>query len=141
MKKFVVGFAFDNTLSNVVMIRKNRPEWQKGSLNGVGGHIEDGEIAIEAMAREFREETGVYTALSAWIPVLSLYFDYAVVEFFACKNDLVFNEAKTNTDEEVVKVNLDITDDLMVENLPAVIELSRQRLSDKMGCPPVRFNR
>lgn len=34
--KYVVGFAFDLTLTMVALIRKNRPEWQMGLLNGIG---------------------------------------------------------------------------------------------------------
>jgi len=41
------------------LIEKNKPEWQKGFLNGVGGKIEPDESAEHAMQREFKEETGV----------------------------------------------------------------------------------
>lgn len=58
MKNYVVGFMFNNR-GCVALIRKNRPEWQAGMLNGVGGHIEPYETAIQAMRREFNEEAGV----------------------------------------------------------------------------------
>lgn len=57
-KRYVVGFYFTDT-KKVVLITKMKPEWQKGKMNGVGGHIEEGELPIDAMRREFREETGV----------------------------------------------------------------------------------
>lgn len=53
----VVGFAFDDKLLNVALIKKKKPEWQKGYLNGVGGKVKDGEGYHEAMTREFEEET------------------------------------------------------------------------------------
>ena len=56
---YVAGFVFDEADERVVLIRKNRPAWQAGKLNGVGGRIEDGESSRDAMRREFREETGV----------------------------------------------------------------------------------
>jgi len=53
--QYVAGFLFDETLENVVLIRKNRPKWQAGKLNGVGGHVEARETSIETMHREFKE--------------------------------------------------------------------------------------
>lgn len=55
-QEYVAGFLFDPTQEFVVLVRKNKPEWQKGLLNGVGGKIEVGESAHEAMQREFKEE-------------------------------------------------------------------------------------
>jgi 8-oxo-dGTP pyrophosphatase MutT (NUDIX family) len=43
---------------NVLLVRKNRPEWQKGRLNLVGGKIEPGETPEEAAVRELYEEAG-----------------------------------------------------------------------------------
>ncbi len=64
--EYVLGFAFNQSLSHVVLIRKLRPNWQAGRLNGVGGHTEDGESSDTAMAREFCEEVGVGTLPSDW---------------------------------------------------------------------------
>lgn len=58
-KRYVVGFMFNRTEDAVLLIRKTHPEWQAGKLNGVGGEIETGESAIEAMRREFVEEVGI----------------------------------------------------------------------------------
>jgi 8-oxo-dGTP diphosphatase len=54
---YVAGFLFSPDLRNIALIKKNRPAWQKGKLNGIGGHIEKGETPHEAMSREFCEET------------------------------------------------------------------------------------
>jgi 8-oxo-dGTP diphosphatase len=56
---YVVGFMFDPLYSEVVLIRKTKPAWQSGLLNGVGGKVEPGEDFATAMRREFYEETGV----------------------------------------------------------------------------------
>jgi 8-oxo-dGTP diphosphatase len=55
--EFAQGFLFDDR-GNVALIRKNRPAWQVGRLNGIGGQIELGETPLEAMRREFKEEAG-----------------------------------------------------------------------------------
>jgi hypothetical protein len=55
--RYVVGFVFSKDLSRVLLVLKNRPAWQDGKFNGIGGKIEGDETAFEAMNREFVEET------------------------------------------------------------------------------------
>ena len=64
--QYVVGFMIRPETEQVLFIQKNRPEFQKGKWNGIGGKIEAGERPIQAMVREFQEETGVETAVHAW---------------------------------------------------------------------------
>ena len=59
MREYVCGFLFSPDRTRVLLIRKRRPAWQAGRLNGVGGKVEPGEAAYEAMCREFREEAGL----------------------------------------------------------------------------------
>ena len=63
-RRYVLGFAFDPSLSRVILIRKVKPPWQAGRVNGIGGHIEEDELSCEAMGREFSEETGIEADLS-----------------------------------------------------------------------------
>lgn len=58
MTHYVLGFLFSSDLQHVILIRKSKPVWQHGLLNGVGGHVEAGEFPNRAMSREFYEETG-----------------------------------------------------------------------------------
>ena len=59
MTRYVAGFLFADLRTRVLLVRKARPNWQKGKLNGIGGHIEPGETPEQAMSREFAEETGI----------------------------------------------------------------------------------
>jgi 8-oxo-dGTP diphosphatase len=66
MTRYVAGLLFtpDESIqlrNRVALIRKKRPEWQAGKLNGIGGHIEEGEAPSQAMRREFKEEAGAET--------------------------------------------------------------------------------
>lgn len=70
VQEYVCGFLFDPERTRVLLIRKRRPAWQAGKLNGVGGKIEPGETAIDAMRREFTEETGL--RVSDWQHVVTL---------------------------------------------------------------------
>lgn len=64
--KYAAGFAFDTTLSLVTLVLKDRPAWQKGRFNAVGGHVIFGEDPLSAMVREFKEETGLTTEATDW---------------------------------------------------------------------------
>lgn len=65
-RAYVVGFMLNAKRDAVVLVRKNRPAWQAGRLNGVGGKVEPGETLPEAMAREFEEEAGYRTTPDSW---------------------------------------------------------------------------
>lgn len=137
MKRYVVGFMFDDDRQSVCMIVKNRPAWQAGLLNGVGGKIEANEPPVAAMVREFTEETGVTTRADTWVHVLTLRFLYAEVEFFAAASTRAFDLVKTCTDETVLKIRLDDLEFLnVIENIPALLQLSIQRLVDREGVAP-----
>lgn len=79
MQEYSVGFLHSE--DKVVLVRKNRPEWQAGLLNGVGGHIEEGEDPHTCMVREFYEETGVQ--IGPWEHFLTLEGTTARVYCFA----------------------------------------------------------
>ena len=94
MKNCVVGFLFDGN-GNVALIHKNRPDWQKGRLNGIGGKIEPGETPEEAIIREFEEEAG---ATVAWQQYCRVHGDDYQVFYFSSRDRV---DIRTMTDEEV----------------------------------------
>ena len=66
MIEAVCGFFFNSEHTQLALIRKTKPAWQRGKLNGIGGKIEPNEGRTAAMVREFREETGHDTMLTQW---------------------------------------------------------------------------
>lgn len=107
-REWVVGFLLDDAVppTDVVLIRKNRPEWQAGLLNGVGGKIEPGETVLEAMAREFVEETGV--SIESWEPFARLKWEEGIVHFlryFATPETLCACSTITDESIEVHKIH------------------------------------
>jgi len=59
MKRYCLGFVFDDEENRVLLLRKESPEWQKGFLNGIGGHVEKDEAFLSAMIREGIEEANL----------------------------------------------------------------------------------
>ena len=84
-KEYVLGFAFNTKKTHIVLIEKDRPEWQKGKLNGVGGKIDPEDNSPRtAMVREFKEETGIITQENDW-------HNYSVMD---CGNDIMGGESR-----------------------------------------------
>lgn len=106
---YVVGFAFSADRSKVVLIKKNRPAWQAGKLNGVGGKVDPGETTIAAMAREFFEETGVKTLETDWHYFTKIVGQNGDVSCFRLFNDIALT-ATTSSDEAVMIVDTKLDD-------------------------------
>ena len=89
MKSYVAGFLFarDNGVPVVALVKKRKPDWQAGLWNGIGGKIEEGESAKEAMQREFEEETKIRSF--AWEHVVTLTDKRGWVVFFFKEMDSI----------------------------------------------------
>jgi 8-oxo-dGTP pyrophosphatase MutT (NUDIX family) len=59
MIEYVCGFLISKEFDAVLMVKKEKPDWQKGLWNGIGGKIEGSEPPYIAMIREFKEEIGI----------------------------------------------------------------------------------
>lgn len=82
MIRYVCGFLFSPNLHLVTLIEKQKPEWQKGLWNGIGGKIEPGEQELDTMSREFHEEAGVLFPRDSWKEIITLRGDDWEVTFF-----------------------------------------------------------
>lgn len=119
---YVVGFLFNSDRTQVALVEKQKPEWQRGKLNGIGGKIEgDDESPTDAMTREFREETGA-TVLN-WRWFCELKFRGGSIYFFAAIGDL--NALETKEAEQIVVRNVSEIRDLQaIPNLRWLIPLA-----------------
>jgi len=125
VKEYVLGFAFDAEDEKVVLILKQKPDWQKGRFNGIGGKIEPGETPHEAMAREFTEETGKKSSPAEWMKFGVMKEDIdsdkssddsALIYVFTT---ILFDtkECKTVTEEEVKRFHADYLPTNKIDNL------------------------
>lgn len=107
IQSYVLGLAFDNEGNNVVLIKKNRPAFQAGLLNGVGGKVEPDEFGSHpsrAMVREFREETAVQTEAAEWKQIAVLNGEDYRIHVFTAFDSWIYDHAMTNTDESIIKI-------------------------------------
>lgn len=87
-----------------LFVRKNRPGWQAGKLNAIGGSIEEGESPIEAQIREIFEETGLVITPSQCQLMLVLIGPkqaYRVYFFRIYLDEEFMKTAVTKTDEAI----------------------------------------
>lgn len=100
----VLGFAFNSmgAITQVALIKKNRPREQKDKFNGIGGKIERTETPIQAVVREFKEEAGIETEFDDWEHYATLYWKKIRI-FVFCGRIFGFEDIKTQEDEEIVK--------------------------------------
>lgn len=124
MTRYVVGFLHDGR--RVALVAKNRPSWQVGKLNGIGGHIEGNEQSRYAMSREFSEEAGVEIPAKAWNYLLRLRCEDALIYFYSHKvPSSTLDLVSTKTDEEILIVPLhDLTNTPLIPNLQWIIPLA-----------------
>lgn len=130
--RYCLGFLFSEApeYRSVCLIRKTKPEWQRGKLNGVGGKIKDGELPLVAMRREFMEETGCRK--HNWVPFAVLAYPEALVYCFASEDQMLIDGAlRTMTDEEVVVVssNPPWRTNGRIRNLGYLIPMAQEALS------------
>ena len=117
MKFYVMGFVFNKAKDRVLLIRKNKPEWQAGHWNGVGGKINVIGIApdfdkspLVAIRREVKEETGVVG------------YDWKHCITFTCPGGTVFVFSAISDYEEIMYEQLE-TEQLDVSPVDALPNL------------------
>lgn len=123
VKEYVVTFLFNPTLDKVWLVEKQKPEWQKGCLNGIGGKIEKDEAPHSAAHRELKEESGIDT------------WDLLEVGYmFGVNNDnnkfkvwiytgITIDQLKTMETEQILLLDVNKVKEFKhIENIPTLIE-------------------
>lgn len=121
--EYVCGFLFCS--ESVALINKNRPANQKGKLNGVGGHIEKGETPLDAMVREFEEETS--RKILNWRRFFVLTGKDFVVHFYCTRIELGSNITLRSLTDEIVNwypVSSVLFNHRLMENLKWLIPMA-----------------
>jgi len=139
MRNYVLAFMIDLAQNKILLIKKNRPAWQAGKLNGIGGKIEGQELPIQAIIREVEEETGLVTFDNEWTNFgqMNLIDGGAVYLFRSFREDLA--NAVSITDEEVIIRSIDLND-LRSDVMPNLIWLIESSLDSSISYINVNLN-
>ena len=128
MKQYSLGFAFTTCGTKVALIRKNRPEWQAGKLNGIGGKLEPMDLDIaHCMSREFKEETGFSTYPEDWNHFAHMDFPQtnSSVDCYRIFNTDLVESLKSTTDEQVTICKIsELRLHQLLENVEFLIHLA-----------------
>lgn len=139
LKKYVLGIAFSRNGEKIVLIQKNRPDWQKGKYNGIGGKIEpEDQSPNDAMIREFKEETGVETfigGLYGWHHFATMVFKEDImggeahVYCYKMTSNVIY-QCKTVEDEEIEMISLnEIYNKPLMPNLLTLISIAKSEFN------------
>ena len=129
MIRYVAGFLFRKNNTEVALVEKQRPKWQKGLHNGIGGKIELGESPEEALVREFREETGWTTTESAWTKYHIINGDdWCVYFYYSFDGDsAVLETVETEIIKWVPVVDVYTNKLTIIHNLKELIQLALEQ--------------
>ena len=103
--RVVVGIITDN--KEILLLKKNNPDWQKGLYNGIGGKVELNTTPLETIIKKCQEELGVN--ISNWIELDSEISSSGIeiVYFLTTLNEGEIKKLQSQTDEraELFSIN------------------------------------
>jgi len=85
MENISIGFLFSKDRKFVSLIKRKEDSSELIKLTGIGGHIEIGESALDAMIREFEEEAGL--KIDSWKQFAVLRIKDVTVNVFKAFSD------------------------------------------------------
>lgn len=129
MKYYVAGFAFNPKGTHVAMVLKNKPDWQKGKLNAIGGKVESEENPGIAMVREFLEEAGVGTTHSQWKRLVTLFNEEHMIFFYyTFLSEDQWKHVRTVEEEEILKLHVsEIASHKRIDNIDMLLDMIRYK--------------
>lgn len=145
MKQYTVGLVFDATLEHVLLLHKQKPTWQIGKLNGLGGKVEPDETPIECVARECLEETCLtippadWTQFATVINPTSMGDHTAQIDFFATRYSGQMSDAKQGDYEAVEWFPIGNLPENCLQNLFFITPMARESLRGHVATITINY--
>lgn len=137
MKEFSLGFIFNATGDRVLLVHKQKPEWQAGKINGIGGKLEEGETPEECIARETFEEARLTIPSQAWIFLGLKSETSATIHIFMTIYEGDTSDAQKGDYEEVEWFPTDNLPENCIPNLWWMIPFAQEQM---LGTDPGTFH-
>ncbi|HRL07933.1 MAG TPA: NUDIX hydrolase [Aliarcobacter sp.] len=129
--RVVVGIITDN--EEILLLRKNNPDWQKGLYNGIGGKVELNTTPLETIIKKCQEELGVN--ISNWIELDSEISSSGIeiVYFLTTLNEGEIKKLQSQTDERAELFSINNLPTNILQDLKIQIERQFFKPKNKMN--------
>lgn len=130
MQKYVVGFVFNKDLDSVLLMHKNRPAWQNGLINGLGGKVDEGEDTFATVSREIEEESGLVIPKEDWVKAGKVYSNSFDMDVFGYIYEGQMSDAVTKEDEPIEWFKVSDLPQNTIENVPWLVNITLDKLKN-----------
>lgn len=129
--RVVVGIVTDN--EEILLLKKNNPDWQKGLYNGIGGKVELNTTPLETIIKKCQEELGVN--ISNWIELDSEISSSGIeiVYFLTTLNEGEIKKLQSQTDERAELFSINNLPTNILQDLKIQIERQFFKPKNKMN--------
>ena len=129
--RVVVGIITDN--KEILLLKKNNPDWQKGLYNGIGGKVELNTTPLETIIKKCQEELGVN--ISNWIELDSEISSSGIeiVYFLTTLNENEIKKLQSQTDERAELFSINNLPTNILQDLKIQIERQFFKPKNKMN--------
>lgn len=129
--RVVVGIVTDN--KEILLLKKNNPDWQKGLYNGIGGKVELNTTPLETIIKKCQEELGVN--ILNWIELDSEISSSGIeiVYFLTTLNEGEIKKLQSQTDERAELFSINNLPTNILQDLKIQIERQFFKPKNKMN--------
>ncbi len=129
--RVVVGIITDN--KEILLLKKNNPDWQKGLYNGIGGKVELNTTPLETIIKKSEEDLGIN--ISNWRELDSEISSSGIeiVYFLTTLNEGEIKKLQSQTDERAELFSINNLPTNILQDLKIQIERQFFKPKNKMN--------